>query len=210
MPVNRSEYQPLAQSVEDDLEQGDVGLHQTQPTSPSRTLGRRPQIDLRTIDTAFKKWTENIAQKVKRKKVCLSFSLFIDAIFSWEQKEPKVEKREIMHTVFGPEVPVPHTYTRPVGNYHYVLVIFLTSALSSKLLTTKLQWCMRNMYRALLGWRHMMYTDEVYSLTDSVREAISEGINPKMITKGSSGSYFVRAKVEGRLQIVGWVHSGFL
>ena len=75
MPVNRSDYQRLAQSVEDDLEQGDVGLHQSQlasPTSAVRTLGR-PQIDLRTIDTAFKKWTENIAQKVKRKKVCIMY-----------------------------------------------------------------------------------------------------------------------------------------
>jgi hypothetical protein len=74
MPVKRSDYQRLAQSVEDDLEQGDVGLHQSQPTSPISAVGThgiRPQIDLRTIDTAFKKWTENIAQKVKRKKASL-------------------------------------------------------------------------------------------------------------------------------------------
>ena len=75
MPVNRSDYQRLAQSAEDDLEQGDVGLHQSHlspTTSAAGTLGR-PQIDLRTIDTAFKKWTENIAQKVKRKKVCVMY-----------------------------------------------------------------------------------------------------------------------------------------
>lgn len=123
MPVNRSEYQPLAQSVEDDLEQGDVGLHQTQPTSPT-TPGRRPQIDLRTIDTAFKKWTENIAQKVKRKKVRLMYIFLNKAIFSWEQKTSKIEKREIMHTVFGAEVPVSHNYIRPVGSHQYGLVVY--------------------------------------------------------------------------------------
>ena len=54
------------------------------------------------------------------------------------------------------------------------------------------------------------------SLTDgtryveAVREAIAEGIPPKMITKGSSGSYFARAKVEGRVQTVAYVsHSSF-
>jgi len=77
MPVKRSEYQPLSQSVGDELDERDVGLHQSQPASPllsagSRRLAKRPHIDLRTIDNAFKKWTENIAQKVKRKKVRLS------------------------------------------------------------------------------------------------------------------------------------------
>ncbi|EJD03291.1 uncharacterized protein FOMMEDRAFT_156678 [Fomitiporia mediterranea MF3/22] len=36
----------------------------------------------------------------------------------------------------------------------------------------------------------------------SVQKAISEGIHPKMISKGSSGSYFARAKVDGRIQTV--------
>ena len=36
----------------------------------------------------------------------------------------------------------------------------------------------------------------------SVKRAISEGIHPKMITKGSSGSYFARAKVDGRVKTV--------
>lgn len=39
-------------------------------------------------------------------------------------------------------------------------------------------------------------------LVMSVQKAISEGIHPKMITKGSSGSYFARAKIEGRVQTV--------
>jgi len=71
MPVNRKDYQPLAQSVDDIVEEeDDLGL-QTQPVTPTSPSQRRkrPHIDLKTIDTAFKKWTESIAQKVKRKKV---------------------------------------------------------------------------------------------------------------------------------------------
>lgn len=40
------------------------------------------------------------------------------------------------------------------------------------------------------------------SLVESVKSAIVEGIHPKMITKGSSGSYFARAKAGGRVQTV--------
>jgi len=40
------------------------------------------------------------------------------------------------------------------------------------------------------------------SLVTSVKHAISEGIHPKMISKGSSGSYFARAKVDGRVQTI--------
>lgn len=43
-----------------------------------------------------------------------------------------------------------------------------------------------------------------------MRRAISEGIHPKMITKGSSGSYFARAKVDGRVQTVACVVSCIL
>jgi phosphatidylinositol 4-kinase type 2 len=47
-----------------------------------------------------------------------------------------------------------------------------------------------------------MYVDTTASLAQSVKRAISEGIHPKMISKGSSGSYFARAKVDGRVQTV--------
>lgn len=50
-------------------------------------------------------------------------------------------------------------------------------------------------YDELIGYSRRM--------TESVRDAIDQGIHPKMISKGSSGSYFVRAKVDGRNQIVG-------
>ncbi|KAF8504243.1 phosphatidylinositol 3 and 4-kinase-domain-containing protein [Hysterangium stoloniferum] len=154
MSPNRAHYQPLAQSVEgEELEQGDVGLHQ--PGSPPLgTKRKRPHIDLRTIDTAFKKWTENIAQKVKRKK----------------KAGPIAQKLEIMHSVFGPEVQVPHNYSRPIKT---------------------------------LDHNPPMTHEKYMTMTDSVREAIVDGSHPKMISKGSSGSYFARAKVDGRLQTVG-------
>jgi hypothetical protein len=47
-----------------------------------------------------------------------------------------------------------------------------------------------------------MYVNTIASLVQSVKRAISEGIHPKMIVKGSSGSYFARAKVDGRVQTV--------
>ena len=48
----------------------------------------------------------------------------------------------------------------------------------------------------------LMITLNLTSVVLSVRRAISEGIHPKMISKGSSGSYFSRAKVDGRVQTV--------
>ncbi|KIJ39911.1 hypothetical protein M422DRAFT_32512 [Sphaerobolus stellatus SS14] len=154
MPINRGDYQPLAQSVED-IEEEDVGLQQTEPSSPttSRRLGKRPQIDLRTIDTAFKKWTESIAQKVKRKK-----------------KGNSVEKVEIAHSVFGPEIPAPPHYYWPIKT---------------------------------LNHKPPMTHEEYEEMTEAVRDAIDQGTHPKMISKGSSGSYFARAKVDGRIQTVG-------
>lgn len=39
-------------------------------------------------------------------------------------------------------------------------------------------------------------------LVDAVKDAIADGIHPKMISKGSSGSYFARARVDGKVQTV--------
>ncbi|KAI0305692.1 phosphatidylinositol 3 and 4-kinase-domain-containing protein [Multifurca ochricompacta] len=47
-----------------------------------------------------------------------------------------------------------------------------------------------------------MTQEEYDSLIQSVKRAISEGIHPKMIAKGSSGSYFARVKIDGRVQTV--------
>nr|GAT56389.1 predicted protein [Mycena chlorophos] len=54
-----------------------------------------------------------------------------------------------------------------------------------------------------LDHRPAMTRDEFNSLTDSIRSAIAEGIHPKMIIKGSSGSYFARAKSnEGKIKVL--------
>ena len=47
-------------------------------------------------------------------------------------------------------------------------------------------------------------TDEL-RLAQAVKDAIADGLHPKMISKGSSGSYFARAKVEGKVQTVAYV-----
>ncbi|KAF5355032.1 hypothetical protein D9756_005261 [Leucocoprinus leucothites] len=48
-----------------------------------------------------------------------------------------------------------------------------------------------------------MTQEDFETLAQSVKDAILEGIHPKMISKGSSGSYFARAKVPGgRIQTV--------
>lgn len=46
--------------------------------------------------------------------------------------------------------------------------------------------------------------DEI-RLAQSVKDAIADGVHPKMISKGSSGSYFARAKVDGKVQTVAYV-----
>ena len=111
MPPNRSEYQPLAQNPDD--EEADVSESLPQPATSTRGLRRahRPvHIDLRNLDTAFKRcvfhfihlgrcevprlypprWTESIAQKVKRKKT----------------KVPDLSQRkQIWRSVFEPTIP---------------------------------------------------------------------------------------------------------
>ncbi|KAI0088026.1 phosphatidylinositol 3 and 4-kinase-domain-containing protein [Irpex rosettiformis] len=155
---NRSEYQPLAQNVDDD-DGSDVGdLLPTPVTAagPSRGL-RRPQrpghIDLSKLDTAFKRWTESIAQKVKRKK-----------------KVDDKSRKEIWHSVFAPHVEATYVDESP------------PKTLDHNSPMTKADFNIR--------------------VVEAVKGAIAEGIHPKMITKGSSGSYFARAKVDGKVQTV--------
>ena len=54
MPPNRSEYQPLAQSVEDEEEDVSEGLA-PQQTRGLRRAQRPVHIDLSKLDTAFKR-----------------------------------------------------------------------------------------------------------------------------------------------------------
>ncbi|THH04986.1 hypothetical protein EW146_g10024 [Bondarzewia mesenterica] len=99
---NRSEYQPLPQSLdEEETDVGEEGLP-APATQPSATAtGRRGRgikrshhpgnIDLRKLDNAFKRWTESIAQKMKRKK----------------KAEDVHSKKEIWRSVFDPPLLLP-------------------------------------------------------------------------------------------------------
>ncbi|EKM54262.1 uncharacterized protein PHACADRAFT_174771 [Phanerochaete carnosa HHB-10118-sp] len=155
---HRAEYQPLAQHIDDDDDEGDVSDVLPAPvTAPSRRglrLSQRPgNIDLKKLDHAFKRWTESIAQKVKRKK-----------------KVEDKSRKEIWHSVFAPQIePVPTDNDIPI--------------------------------KTLDHKPPMMHAD-FQKLVDAVKDAITDGIHPKMITKGSSGSYFARARSDGKVQTV--------
>ncbi|KAG2015532.1 phosphatidyl inositol kinase [Coprinopsis cinerea AmutBmut pab1-1] len=157
-----SDYQALGNSTDDDADHVD----ETQPLTatasneagPSTPRGRRrtgggASIDLAKLDNAFKRWTESIAQKVKRKKT----------------KVPDLSQRkQIWRSVFEPTIPgVPSP--GPVKT---------------------------------LDHKPPMTDADFDAIVKSVKTAISDGIHPKMISKGSSGSYFARAKVNGRVQTV--------
>ncbi|THH27845.1 hypothetical protein EUX98_g6339 [Antrodiella citrinella] len=137
----------------DEEEEADVVEGLSPHTPPSRGRGHRPgHIDLSKLDSAFKRWTESIAQKVKRKK-----------------KQEDHSFKEIYRSVFEPTVaPVPS---------------------EPGLIKT-------------LDHNPPLTRDDYATLVRQVQEAIGEGIHPKMISKGSSGSYFARAKREGRVQTV--------
>ncbi|KAH7914130.1 phosphatidylinositol 3 and 4-kinase-domain-containing protein [Hygrophoropsis aurantiaca] len=152
-----SGYEPLPQTLEE--EETDVGDQEpsVKPTQ-GRSLRRSHKpghIDLSKLDNAFKRWTESIAQKVKRKK-----------------KVEDHSRKEIWQSVFEP----------PPG------IVVLGDVVAPMTKT--------------LDHNPPMTQATFDSLSQSVRNAISAGIHPKMITKGSSGSYFARAKVDGKVQTV--------
>ncbi|KAI0930568.1 hypothetical protein AcW1_009223 [Taiwanofungus camphoratus] len=146
---NRSEYQPLAQNVDEEV---DVGEGLSQPSPRLRRPHRPGNIDLSKLDSAFKRWTESIAQKMKRRKKAEDYS-----------------RKEILHSVFGPPIAAVAVESGPVKT---------------------------------LDHKTPMPQEDFDRLVQSVRDAIADGLHPKMISKGSSGSYFARAKVEGRVQTV--------
>ncbi|KAG8946902.1 phosphatidyl inositol kinase [Tulasnella sp. 424] len=134
----------------------------TVPSSSSRPRHQRTtsrssigKIDLRSLDTAFKRWTQEITQKVRRKKKTL------------ESESPK----EIVFSVFQR---VPPKEGLP-----------LASA------------------KKTLDDEPPKSQHDFDNLANSVKLAILDGIHPKMIAKGSSGSYFARAKKDGKTQVVG-------
>ncbi|CAE6416646.1 unnamed protein product [Rhizoctonia solani] len=135
-------YEPIA---------GDEDAEISRPSLDSQDgsiTGRRrrgPSVDLKGLDTAFKRWTETIAQKVKinrRKKL-----------------EIQPEKREVAFSVFQ------LTHGR----------------LPSPPMKT-------------LDHQPPITHEEFERIVQSVRAAIFEGIHPKMISKGSSGSYYARVR----------------
>ncbi|KAK0212691.1 phosphatidylinositol 3 and 4-kinase-domain-containing protein [Desarmillaria ectypa] len=150
---NRAGYQPLVQTADDE---GDIGEGAQLPTSRANgrhRASRSGSIDLFKLDTAFKRWTESIAQRVKRKKTVKEHT-----------------KKQIWRSVFEP-------------------TIFVDAPPAGVVKT--------------LDHKPPMTAAEFEALVKSVKSAISEGIHPKMITKGSSGSYFARAKIEnGRVHTV--------
>lgn len=148
---NRSEYQPLSQGI-DEEEEADVVESLSPAPQPSPRLRRPGNIDLSKLDTAFKRWTESIAQKVKRKK-----------------KVEHNSRKEILHSAFDPPIVAVNVYDGLVKT---------------------------------LDHNPPMTQADFDRLVQAVKDAIAEGIHPKMITKGSSGSYFARAKVDGRVQTV--------
>ncbi|KAM6502295.1 Phosphatidylinositol 3- and 4-kinase domain containing protein [Amanita muscaria] len=148
-----SGYQPLAQSIEE------ADIAERVPTAEGVTRKKRGQsapsgsIDLKKLDRAFKRWTESIAQRVKRKK-----------------KVSEHARVRIWRSVFDP------AYVSPF-------------AVAGEVKT--------------LDHKPPMTKAEFENLVQSVKDAISDGIHPKMIAKGSSGSYFVRAKTDrGRVQTI--------
>lgn len=204
----RSEYQPLV-SQEDESDLADD--HHASSSNPSalhpRTR-RAGSIDLTKLDNAFKRsalfndpitcgnsqtilyarWTESIAQKVKRKK-----------------KTPDHSRKHIWRSVFEPAVtgpPSPYVclYYNAFSGITHGYLLFIGEDSGSQA-TDDTDGIRR------VSTFNVMVTCLVYptlntSVVHSVKDAINEGIHPKMITKGSSGSYFARAKVEGRVQTV--------
>ncbi|KAJ3845446.1 phosphatidylinositol 3 and 4-kinase-domain-containing protein [Lentinula raphanica] len=150
--MSRAGYQPLSQSI-DETEDVDVTEELPQPSRGLRRPGRPGHIDLTKLDNAFKRWTESIAHKVKKRK----------------KKSTEHSKREIWRSVFEPTV---------VGSVTEGMV-------------------------KTLDHKPPMTQAEFDALVQSIRDSIAEGLHPKMITKGSSGSYFARAKDEyGKVRTV--------
>ncbi|KAJ2922720.1 hypothetical protein H1R20_g14346, partial [Candolleomyces eurysporus] len=152
-----SDYQSLLHSHDEEADVGEDNRASTSAPSASLTRERRRRtgggvsIDLAKLDNAFKRWTESIAQKVKRKK-----------------QIPEHTKKKIWRSVFEPTI-------LPAPNYGFAKT---------------------------LDHNPPMTDEDFDAVVQSIKEAIIEGHHPKMIAKGSSGSYFARAKVNGRVQTV--------
>ncbi|KAG9049281.1 phosphatidyl inositol kinase [Tulasnella sp. UAMH 9824] len=123
-----------------------------QRTTSRTSIGK---IDLSSLDNAFKRWTQEITQKVRRKKKAVESEAPKEIVFSVFQRVPPKEG--------PPQAPTKKTLDdEPPKSQH-----------------------------------------DFDNLANSVKLAILDGLHPKMIAKGSSGSYFARAKKDGKTQVVG-------
>ncbi|EUC64091.1 phosphatidylinositol 3- and 4-kinase [Rhizoctonia solani AG-3 Rhs1AP] len=146
-------YEPIAGDDEADISRPSLDSQEGSVTGRRR---RGPSVDLKGLDTAFKRWTETIAQRVKinRKK----------------RLETQPEKREVAFSVFQPtqgRSPAPPTRT--------------------------------------LDHQPPITHEEFERIVQLIRAAIYDGIHPKMISKGSSGSYYARVRdpETGQIKTVG-------
>ncbi|KAG8930968.1 phosphatidyl inositol kinase, partial [Tulasnella sp. 408] len=123
-----------------------------QRTTSRTSIGK---IDLSSLDNAFKRWTQEITQKVRRKKKAVESEAPKEIVFSVFQRVSPKEG--------PPQAPTKKTLDdEPPKTQH-----------------------------------------DFDNLANSVKLAILDGLHPKMIAKGSSGSYFARAKKDGKTQVVG-------
>ncbi|KAJ1304735.1 hypothetical protein OPQ81_005873 [Rhizoctonia solani] len=146
-------YEPIAGDEDGEVSRPSLD---SQDGSVAGRRRRGPSVDLKGLDTAFKRWTETIAQRVKinRKK----------------RLEIQPEKREIAFSVFQPthgRLPPPPMKT--------------------------------------LDHQPPITHEEFELIVQSIRAAIFDGIHPKMISKGSSGSYYARVRdpETGQIKTVG-------
>lgn len=204
MPARSSSgYQPLNQSIDEEEDVGDaIQAPQSRPTAGTRGR-RRGSIDLTKLDTAFKRLGG---------LVLIMFILLkgrqMDRIYSTES-----EAEEEGHRLFQKA----DLAKRLRAHCHCSSGSCRRCEWNScktmpRLIMLSGQDPRRQASYDASGFRYVsrFLTVRVLQLTrirliQAVRSAIAEGIHPKMITKGSSGSYFARANTEGRVHTVACV-----
>ncbi|KAG9015617.1 phosphatidyl inositol kinase [Tulasnella sp. 427] len=125
-----------------------------QRTTSRSSIGK---IDLSSLDNAFKRWTQEITQKVRRKRKIQASEVPKEIVFSVFQRVPPTEGLNLNST------------------------------------------------KKTLDDEPPKSQQDFDNLANSVKLAILDGTHPKLIVKGSSGSYFARAKKEGKTQVVGYI-----
>lgn len=126
------------------------------------------------------------------------------------KRKKKVEnksRKEIWHSVFAPQMePVPTDNDIPVRvNTSSYLSTWYLCFLDCADQNSGPQAAYDARGLSEVSLYRSDYTKAVSNgrrLVDTVKDAIADGIHPKMISKGSSGSYFARARNDGKVQTV--------